>query len=150
VRAKRKAIADQKRAALVAFLVARTREAFSDGRITTLFGYEGLQRATIRSVLCLRGVSWAMADQMAAGVVADVLLTLAAKRPTWNEGQPEWTIEGGALIERTRCACCHKPLPEERPKFCSDGCKRVHGLRVFRMRNASDEQMVKLISRSPL
>lgn len=148
--APRKPIADRKRGALADFLAARTREAFNAGQIPTLLSYEGVHRATIRSVLCLRGVGWAEADRMAKDVVNEVLMRLMAKRPGWAEGQPEWTIQGGTLIERTHCIHCQKDLPEGHFKFCAAQCRGAHGRRMMRMRDASEEQMAKLASKYDL
>lgn len=148
--AARKPIADRKRVALADFLAARTREAFNAGQIPTLMSYEAVHRNTIRSVLCLRGVGWQVADKMARDVVSEVLMRLAANRPAWAEGQPEWTVQGGALIERTLCVHCHKDLPEGHFKFCGALCRGAHGLRMMRMREASEAQMAVLASRYDL
>jgi hypothetical protein len=129
-----------RRSNLVDMLAKTTRAAFTEGRIPTLLSYEAVHRNTIRSVLCLRGWTWVAADTAAQDVVRAVLLRLVAQRPSWNEGQPEWTVEGGTLIERTRCARCHKPLPEDRPKFCSDLCKSGHHMNLSRLREASEAQ----------
>jgi hypothetical protein len=135
---------------IVGHLCALTRLALSEGRILTPLAYEALFRQVIRSELCLQGWKWHPADQIACDLVGVVLSILQAKRPSWNEGQPEWTIERGTLIERTRCANCGNPLPEGRPKFCCDGCKRVYNMRLLRLREASEEQMRNLASRSEL
>lgn len=59
---------------------------------------------------------------MAREMLADAFRMAGAVRPSWNEGQLEWTIEAGTLIERTRCVRCHKPLPEGHHKFCGEIC----------------------------
>lgn len=135
---------------IVGHLCAITRHALAMGRIITPLSYEALFRRVIRSELCLQGWPWKVADETALDVVAVVLAILQVKRPSWSEGQPEWTIEAGTLIERTRCACCHGPLPESNTKFCGKLCRNRHGLRMMRMREADEQQMAVMASRSPL
>jgi len=135
---------------IVGNLCAITRVALEAGRILTPLAYEGTFRRVIRSELCLQGWSWQAADDTAMDVVAVVFSILQVKRPDWYEGQPEWTIERGTLIERTRCANCGNPLPEGHPKFCSKPCRNVHGLRLMRLREADETEMATLASRSPL
>lgn len=148
--AARRRLAKDRAENIVGNLCAITRHAMDEGRVLSPLNCEALYRRTIRAELCLQGWPWADADRTALDVVGVVLAILQAKRPTWNEGQPEHVIERGTLIARTRCACCGSSLPEDRPKFCSDGCKNVHGLRLLRLREASEEQMAKLASTSPL
>ncbi len=121
--AARAKLAKQRAETIVAHLCALTRLALEAGRVTTPLSYEALFRRVIRSQLCLQGWRWQAADETAQAVVDVVFAILQVKRPTWNEGQPEWTIESGTLIERTRCARCHKPLPDGHYKFCSSVCK---------------------------
>lgn len=149
MQAKRR-LAQRKQVALADYLAWRTREAFNAGRIPTLLSFEGVHRRTIRSVLCMRGLSWPLADRVAADVVHEVLLKVVAKRPSWAEGQPEWAIEAGTLIERTRCVHCHKGLPEGHHKFCGKLCRTAHGLRMMRMRDATEDQMSVLATRYEL
>jgi hypothetical protein len=129
------------------FLAGLTSEALAAGRIPSKFAYEALFRASLRSALCLQGWGWADADQAAAGVVQASLRKLKAERPSWNEGQPEWTIEGGTLIERTRCIRCHNPLPEGHFKFCSALCKGGHHARLHWLRQANEGQISKTVAR---
>lgn len=135
---------------IVSHLCALTRHSLEAGRIVTPLNAEALYRHTIRSKLCLQGWRWRDADRTALALVGVVLAILQAKRPDWNEGQPEFVIRQGTLIERTRCANCAKRLPDERPKFCSEGCRAVYHLRLGALREASEEQMATLASRSPL
>jgi hypothetical protein len=92
----------------------------------TPFAAEGPCRHGIRSSLCLQGWSWAAADMIAADIVAAALNMARARRPTWGEGQPEWTQPGALPIERERCIRCRKPLPEGHWKFCSTVCGSAH------------------------
>lgn len=92
----------------------------------TPFALEATCRHAIRSRLCLRGWTWAKSDEMAAGIIRDALKRIGAQRPTWKQGQPEWTTEGFAPIQRTRCVRCRTPLPEGHTKFCSQLCGQAH------------------------
>lgn len=98
------------------------RAELEEARILTAFGLEGPLRHRIRSDLCLMRWQWDAADRMALDLLGDAFAALGATRPSWHEGQLEWTVEAGTLIERTHCAQCHKPLPEDCHKFCSRGC----------------------------
>lgn len=88
----------------------------------TPFAAEGPCRHGIRSSLCLQGWGWAAADTIAAEIVAAALNIVGAKRPTWYEGQPEYTQPGALPIQRDNCIRCRKPLPEGHYKFCSKIC----------------------------
>jgi mono/diheme cytochrome c family protein len=137
-------------AAIRAELVAVIRLAFAAGATGSLFGLEGPLCAAIRSDLCLQGWRWRDANDMAKLLLSEAFFVVGAERPSWAEGQPEWVISAGNLIERTRCANCHGPLPEERPKFCSDLCKNAHGLRVMRLREAQEDTALDMAVKSPL
>src|SRR5690606_914919 len=102
--------------------VARLMKAAKEsGAAATLLNFEGPCRHGLRSRLCLEGWPWQDADAMAADIVATAMRQIGAQRPTWAEGQPEWSQQGaGALIERTRCAHCGSPLPDENRKYCSE------------------------------
>lgn len=88
----------------------------------TPFAAEGPCRAGVRSSLCLQGWDWTPADTIAAEIVAAALNMVGARRPTWYEGQPEYTQPGALPIERDNCINCRKPLPEGHWKFCSKPC----------------------------
>ncbi len=113
------------------------RLAFAAGRISTLFGLEGVLVAALRCDLCLRGWRWREAHDAAASIVHIAHSLLGAERPTWNEGQSEYVIAAGLLIERTRCKRCHGPLPEGRRKYCSTECNCNDHHAVARLREAS-------------
>lgn len=147
--AKRGKLAKDRAQHITGHLCALTRDALASGRILTPLAYEALFRRVIRSELCLQGWRWQAADDAARAVVSVVLFALQAKRPSWNEGQREHTIEGGALIERILCARCHKRLPDDRPKFCSDLCKSSYNSQLLRLREANENQMAKMASRAP-
>lgn len=123
---------------LVKELVAVIRLAFEAGATATLFGLEGPLRAGIRSDLCRQGWSWKDADSMAREMLDEAFRMVRANRPTWNEGQPEWTIHAGTLIERTRCIRCHAPLPEGHHKFCSSLCGNTHNAWISARKRAAE------------
>lgn len=140
---------NKRRSKIIAVRLAGViRLAFKEGDIASLFGLEGPLRASLRSNLCLRGWHWRDADRLACDVLSGAHALVGAERPSWNEGQREWTIEGGTLIERTRCARCHQKLPEGHPKFCSDICRKNHHLLLFRLRAASDVATINMAVRS--
>lgn len=92
----------------------------------TPFAVEGPCRAGIRSSLCLQSWPWEIADRIAAEIVTAALNVVGAKRPTWYEGQPEWTQPGALPIEREHCQRCRRPLPEGHRKFCSHECNTAY------------------------
>ncbi|WP_074742983.1 hypothetical protein [Celeribacter indicus] len=130
--------------ALVNELAEVIRLAFEAGATASVWGLEGPLRHAICSDLCLQGWAWETADLMARELMDCAHRRVGAKRPTWNEGQPEWVIYEGTLIERTLCANCHKPLPEGRPKFCSDLCKGAHHAITARLKIANEDQAIRI------
>lgn len=90
------------------------------------FQFEAACRYGFRSSFCLQGWSWTEADLVAAEIVAVALSMIGAERPTWKEGQPEWTQDGVLRVERDDCIRCHDPLPEGHFKFCSAECGNAH------------------------
>ena len=107
---------------MVRAIVLVVREAREDGRATSMFTYEGMLIALLRSELCLRSMPWAMADAEAREVVAEALNAAGAKRPSWQEGQPEWTDGGVIRDTRVTCANCGKGLEPEQKIYCSRIC----------------------------
>lgn len=106
----------------------------------TKFAFEASCRHGIRSSLCAHGWRWAEADAIAADIVATALRSIGAQRPTWQQGQPEWTQEGFAPTLRTRCIRCHKPLEGIQRRFCSALCASGHSntLARIQMKNEAD------------
>lgn len=96
------------------------------------FEHEGSTRASVRSGLCLKGYGWEVADMAAADLVSVALTRLGAKRPTWLEGQPEFTDSGrdqdareamlARSIECARCGSIFAPLNNRPAKYCSAEC----------------------------
>lgn len=118
--------------------------AFQTGQIASIFGLEGPLRAGLRADLCRQGWGWLAADLTARDLLSEIFTRIGAKRPDWYEGQPEWTIEAGTLIERTRCVRCQAPLPEGHYKFCSRMCSASHAAFMHRKRQASEDLAVHL------
>lgn len=96
------------------------------------FALEAFMRHGLRAGLCLRGWRWRDADELAADVVGSALNQIGAKRPTYQQGQPEWTQEGVILIERERCIRCGWTLPEGHWKFCGRQCSWAHNADLHR------------------
>lgn len=97
-------------------------DALDAGEATTHWTFEGLLIAILRAEMCLRGITWRDADEAARAVVIEALTAMGAKRPSWQEGQPEWT-DGGVIREtRTLCANCEGPLPEGHKVYCGELC----------------------------
>lgn len=134
--------------ALVKELAGTVRLAFEAGITASIWGLEGPLRAEIRADLCRQSWAWETADLMAREMLASAFLAVNAKRPAWEEGQPEWTIHAGTLIERTRCIRCHGPLPEGHHKFCDGLCAASHQQRLRRLKEASEDLTVSLATRS--
>ncbi|HEU5018357.1 MAG TPA: hypothetical protein VFT69_10355 [Pseudolabrys sp.] len=101
----------------------------------TRFAFESACRHGLRSALCLSGWPWGLADVLAAHVVGRALDQLGAKRPTWIQGQPEYTQFGVTAIERIRCINCGARLPEDHRKFCSKFCGANYRERMARIDN---------------
>lgn len=135
--------------ALVDRLAKTIRTEREAGRIATLFNLEGPLRHAIRAKLCREGWGWGDADQMARDVLEATFNRLGAYRPSWNEGQPEWLIEGGALIQRDRCARhgCRKPLPEGHRKFCGKLCRDAHHASLDRLMSADEDAALDMAVR---
>ena len=122
------------------------RLAFEAGATGSLWGLEGPLRSGIRSDLCRMGWRWSDADGMAGELLDEAFRRVRAVRPTWNEGQPEWVIHEGLLIERTRCVRCGNPLPEGNHKFCDHLCSGSHHARLVWIREATEDQVIKSVT----
>lgn len=124
-------------------VVAAAMEILNAGQ-SSKFQYEGAVRHGLRAGFCLEGLPWAKADARAAVIVEEALRRIGAERPTWQQGQPEWTQEGYAPVERYFCAWCGSRMPEARnrngvaKKYCSQLCGMAASHRKARV---SGEQM---------
>lgn len=132
---------------LVKELTRVIRLSFEAGDTGCLFGLEGPLRAGIRSDLCRQGWGWVSADLVARDLLDDAFRAARAIRPSWNEGQPEWTIHAGTLIERSMCMRCHKPLPEGHHKYCSHLCAGAHWAHLDRLKSASEDAALDMAVR---
>lgn len=95
---------------------------------TTPFQYEGAAVAGLRSALCLKGYNWNRSDAEAVSLAQESLRKLSADRPSWNEGQWEYSAS------RTNCLQCGGWLDDHDQamsrRFCSAECAK--GLMTFR------------------
>jgi hypothetical protein len=106
----------------------------------TAFALESELRHRLRSKLCLEGTDYILADLLAADIVDCALRSIGAQRPSWKEGQPEWTQEGVVYIARTRCVRCHWKLPEGHYRYCSNVCASAH---LMRMKYLQDGELAR-------
>jgi hypothetical protein len=103
------------------------------------FQFEGPCRHGLRSTFCLQGHTWSTSDAEAEALVAEGLKRIGAVRPSWREGQPEYTQDGVVPVERLRCAHCGNPIPEDRgsrngpTKYCSELCGQAAYARKARI-----------------
>ncbi len=132
---------------LVTDLAGTIQLAFDAGATATLWGLEGPLRHAIRSDLCLQGWHWIEADKMARELLEDAFRWVNAKRPDWEEGQPEWAIATNIHTERTLCVNCHGPLPEGHWKFCGKVCSDAFSARQNRRAQMTDQRVAASVSR---
>lgn len=125
-------------------LAGLMRAAFDTGEIAYIGGLEGPLRAGIRANLCLGGWKWLAADKAAMVTVEGALRRVRAVRPGWYEGQREWTVSAGDLIQRTRCVKCHKPLPEGHFKYCGRLCANSHHKQMENLRDGNEATVVRV------
>jgi hypothetical protein len=89
------------------------------------FEHEGACYAGLRSTLCLEGHRWILADMEGYALVGEALRLMGAKRPTWLQGQPEYTARDG------NCFWCNGEMPAEvteggrNDRFCSTICAHL-------------------------
>lgn len=122
----RKGPTQSRRAAIVQAIANIARSDWRNGVTETLLSHEGVMVATLRAGLCRDGLDWAWAHQEATEVVAEGLSKAGAKRPSWREGQPEWTDGGVIRHQRLRCANCEGQLEEGQRIFCGKTCFDAH------------------------
>ncbi len=91
---------------------------------STPFEHEGSSIAGIRTGLCMTGHSWIASHNEAETIVGEAFKRLGAKRPTYDEGQREYSIAP------ENCSWCGLAVPDElilsqrKTRFCSDVCAR--------------------------
>ena len=89
---------------------------------TTPFENEGAVRAGVRSGLCLQGTDWSRADLEAANVITAAFQRMGTPRPSWDQGQPQYTIP------EENCNWCGVDISEDlrgngrASRFCSTVC----------------------------
>lgn len=110
------------------------------GAEPTPFAFEATCRHRIRAALCLKGWSWQEADDIGKDIVEAALRQVGAVRPTWKEGQPEYTQEGHVPADRTRCIRCNRPLEGYQRKFCGSLCANAHNMALASVRAAEDAE----------
>jgi hypothetical protein len=84
---------------------------------------------TTRKKLCLRGWPWIIAQETATDIVVRALDQIGARRPSWIEGQPEYTEIGFEMRIDAVCWQCGDRLPMFKKKFCCGECQRA--LKLF-------------------
>lgn len=132
-KAKRRKLPKDRRDYLAGLVAAIIRKGLEKGEASK-FWFEAKARHGIRARLCLQGWPWGEADEAAEDVVDLALRLVGAKRPSWQEGQPEYTQYGVSFIERTRCVRCGGKLPQGHRKFCSQRCFTAHHNHLARRR----------------
>lgn len=115
----------------------------SGDELSTPFQMEGPIRALAREFLCLWGWEWLAADAAAEEVTEAALAKLKAKRPSWDEGQPNYSSTIRLSQERSRCRNCGERLPEGRPVFCCKKCADVFYAHIWREFRGGQEQTQK-------
>ena len=118
------------------------REDWRAGETPTLFGHEGTLRASLRSGLCLQGLTWPDANRAAVEVITEALNRTGAKRPAWKEGQPEHTDGGIIRDTRLRCANCERTLPPEHKTYCGKLCFDAMRARQYRSENIEKFEVI--------
>jgi hypothetical protein len=98
----------------------------------TYFALEGACRTGLRIGFIAQSASWPVADLIAHHIIISALNLIGARRPTWQEGQPEYTQDGAITVQRERCLECCRPLPEGHWRFCSEICGSRNYDRRFR------------------
>ena len=109
----------------------------------TPFALEAPIRNWLRQRLCMLGWTWLDAELAAEDVVETALHKVGAERPTWKQGQPEWTQDGHIPVERFNCANCGSPLSGEQRKFCSSQCGCSFNKRIYRMFEGKEAAAIK-------
>lgn len=118
-------------------VVSKTMDIMRDWRLSP-FEYEGETVAGIRSGLCIAGHGWSRSDKAARDAVEAALHQLGAKRPTWEQGQPDY------VERRETCVWCKGELEISRSgsgyKYCSPECARIAlQKRDFQIRSTADK-----------
>jgi hypothetical protein len=111
----------------------------------TAFALEAPSRHALRVVLIYRGWRWGAADAEAMLLVQAALAMAGVKRPTWEQGQPEFTQHGVKPPPRENCVRCGRPLPEYHKRYCSDVCARA-SQETHYLQMAAEEKHAKYLA----
>lgn len=137
-----------RRAIIVAAICQVIREDWREGINPTLLNHEGALWAALRSGLCLEGLPWAEADHEARDMLQLAFAKTGAKRPTWQQGQPE-ACDGGVIrTARTTCANCAKPLELDQKMHCSKLCYDAHRARLYRQEHGDKVRALERIRKA--
>lgn len=106
---------------------------------STPFENEAAARHGLRSGFCIDGHPWRMSDHEAEAIVAEAFRRIGAKRPSFEEGQRQYTIPP------ENCSWCGVAIPEElnvgdhSTRFCcAEHAKLSLMYRDFRVRDHQD------------
>jgi len=112
----------------------------------TPFALEGALRHWLRGRFCLKGWNWADADRAADEIIVAGLNRIGAERPTWKQGQPEYTQDGVMMVERVTCVNCGSPLPKQHTKYCSQTCSTNYTSRLYYLSRQREEAALHEVS----
>lgn len=104
-------------------IVRQVAEVLATGQ-PTKFRWASACRHGLRSALCLKGKSWAAADERAALIVRLALVRIGAQYPTHRVAQGDPPAEARQYFY---CVSCRGHMPEgcDRP-WCSEDCYKTH------------------------
>lgn len=106
-----------------AHVISKVATMLADFRLTP-FEHEARCHHALREGFCLEGHSWRASEAEANEIVREALHRIGAKRPTWEQGQPEYA--GG----KENCSWCHVPLASDhRSRFCDSHCAKMWTIR---------------------
>lgn len=102
-------------------VINRVIDALNDYRVSR-FENEASIRTMVRSSLCLQGNGWRPSDDEAAGLLIAAFTQMGVKRPSWMEGQNEWTES------EQNCSWCKVGLAEAAinrgDRYCGAECAK--------------------------
>ena len=104
-------------------IVRRVADILATG-MPTQFRWASACRHGLRAAMCLKGKSWAAADERAALIVRLALVRIGAQYPTHRVAQGDPPAEARQYFY---CISCRGHMPEgcDRP-WCSEDCYRAH------------------------
>ena len=114
---------------IIAAMAVVMKRDFRNGITPSLFTYEGVFRAELRSSLCLAGWPWPVADQAARDLVGEALRRINAQRPAWYEAQRDYVRDGA--MPQGHCRECGAALQGMKQTYCSDTCKSTYKNRFY-------------------